>query len=499
MPRSTLVSLCLLKLIFLVNLSCTAVPTPTIDVQRPKTIDLTPCDFPKHKEPALCGKHAVYEDRASRSGRMILLNIVVLPAAAAVPRPDPVFYLTGGPGQGAARIAGVADMSLMRELRRERDIVLVDMRGTGDSPRLQCPSKIDRSKLQSFFPEIFEPATIRACREALEWVAELKFYTTSAAMDDLEEVRAALGYDKINLSGVSYGTLAALEYLRRHPQKVRAVALAGVLTPSAKMPLQFAKGGQRALERLFEDCAADPTCRKQFPDLRGKFATVLATFDQGPVKFEMAYPIKQAAQTVSLSRGVFTDRLRAMLTSHEYARMLPLVIDHAAAGNWATFARIALTTATPSAFGVTTGVYYSVTCSESVPAIRDEDIVRENQPTFLGDYRTRRHQQACAHWHRGEVPANFYEPVKSDLPVLMLSGDIDPATPPEIATAALSTLPNGRQVVLRNTPHSYTSQCARDVIAEFIGKGSSRELTVACAERLRRPLFLTELPARYNR
>jgi pimeloyl-ACP methyl ester carboxylesterase len=384
-------------------------------------------------------------------------------------------------------------------LRRGRDLVFVDLRGTGESNRLSCTSTADRSNVQNYFAEIFEPATIRACRAALGKRADLRLYTTAMAVDDLEEVRLALGYDKINLYGVSYGTLAALQYLRRYPQPLRSIVLAGVLTPAAKLPLHFAKAGHRALERLFDDCGADESCRAAYPNLRSDFARVLAAFDNGPVNFELAHPVTKDSQTVSLSRGVFTERLRAMLHSHESARLIPLLIDHAARGNWTPFGKIAVTSTTAAAFDIASGVYYSVSCSESVPTISEEDIARENTPTFLGDYRTRRHQQACALWQRGDVPADFHEPVKSEKPILILSGDVDPATPREVAEDALSSLPNGRQIVLRNMPHSYSSECARSMIVEFISKGSARDIAAGCAARFRRPPFLTELPARYNR
>jgi pimeloyl-ACP methyl ester carboxylesterase len=307
-----------------------------------------------------------------------------------------------------------------------------------------------------------------------------------------------LGYGKINLYAVSYGTQAALQYLRHYSTRVRSAVLAGVTTPAAKLPLHFAKGAQQSMDRLIDDCAADETCAGQFPNLKGNFASVLAAFDQGPVTFELDHPVIKTAQRVSLSRGAFGERLRLLLYDHSTARLIPLLIHQAATGNWTAFAKIAFA---PGAVGsgFALGMYLSVTCSESVPLISEHEIVRETQATFLGEYRTRRHQQACRGWPQGEVSPEYYQPAKSEVPVLILSGEIDPATPPEYGAAASQFLSNSRQIVLRRTPHNYQSDCATHLAAEFIARGSAKDVNTSCADHIRRPRFLTELPERYYR
>jgi pimeloyl-ACP methyl ester carboxylesterase len=314
-------------------------------------------------------------------------------------------------------------------------------------------------------------------------------------MDDFEEVRAALGYGKINLYAVSYGTQAALQYLRLYSTRVRSAVLAGVTTPAAKLPLHFAKGAQQSMDRLIDDCAADATCADQFPNLKSNFASVLAAFDKGPVTFELDHPM---FKTVSLSRGAFGERLRLLLYDHSTARLIPLLIRQAASGDWTAFAKISLA---PSAVGsgVALGMYLSFTCSESVPLISEHDIVQETQGTFLGEYRTRRHQQACRGWPQGKISPEYYQPAKSEVPVLMLSGEIDPATPLEYGEAASRFLWNSRQIILRRTPHDYQSDCVTQLAAEFFAKGSAKDLNASCADHIRRPRFLTELPKHYDR
>jgi pimeloyl-ACP methyl ester carboxylesterase len=252
------------------------------------------------------------------------------------------------------------------------------------------------------------------------------------------------------------------------------------------------------MDRLIEDCAADETCARRFPNLKGNFASVLAAFDKGSVTFELDHPAIKTAQQVNLSRGAFGERLRLMLYNHNTARLIPLLIHQAAAGDWTAFAKIALARDAVGS-GVALGMYLSVTCSESVPLITEHDIVRETQTTFLGEYRTRRHQQACRGWRQGEISPEYYQPAKSEVPVLMLSGEIDPATPPEYGETASRFLLNSRQIVLRRTPHDYQSDCATQLAVEFIHKGSAKDLNTSCADHIRRPRFLTELPERYNR
>ena len=464
-----------------------------------RRIDLEPCGFATYDTKVLCGTFDVFEDRAAQAGRKIPLSIVVLPALDSKPAPDPVFFLSGGPGQGAAKIASAGEDSLMSHLRRQRDLVFIDQRGTGNSHPLNCNLFSEHAVAQSYFDELFPPEKVRSCHAALAPSADLKLYTTSIAMADLDEVRAALGYDKINLYGISYGTLAALQYLRQSSKRVRALALAGVATPAAKLPLHFAKGAQAALDKLIRDCAEEEGCHAAFPNLQADIAKVLAKLDNGPATFVIPNPKSREGQSVKMSRGVFTEQLKNMLYNLPSASLVPLLIHRAARGDWTTFGRVVAGTSINALHAPAMGTYLAVTCSESVPFINENEIARETGGTFMGDYRIRVHRQACREWPRGEIPAVYFEPVNSPVPVLMLSGELDGATPAQLGTDASRSLSNSRQILLRNTAHGYASDCVKGIIAQFIAKGSAQELDVACADKLRRPPFARELPARYIR
>jgi len=453
---------------------------------------LTTCSIPQSTTDARCGTYPVFEDRAARSGRVIPLRILVLPAETESPAPDPIFVLAGGPGRGAASGVTRDVVDFFRPMRARRDVVFVDQRGTGESHRLQCRIVPEGSAAQSAFRDLLPADRIRACREALEPIAELRLYTTPIAMDDLDEVRAALGYRSINLYGTSYGSLAALQYLRQHPARARSLTLAGVATPAQKLPPHFAAGAQAALDHVIADCAADAACHHAFPDLAKDVATVFARFDAGSVAFDLPRAAGRDAERVSMSRLVFAERLRLMLYDLRSARRVPLVVHRAARGDWVPFARATSPTLSGAGADFAMGLYLTITCSESVAAISEDDIVRGSLGSFVGEDRTRVHVRACQEWPRGRVPPEYRAPVASRVPVLMLSGLLDPATPPHWGAEATRTLPNSRQILIRNAAHWYFNDCLRDLAADFVARGSVRDLDTRCVEALRRPPFLTQ-------
>ena len=468
-----------------------AAAAPSAGAAPSPRLTLAPCRVPRSDIEARCGVLEVYEDRGARAGRTIPINVLVLPALNDSPARDPIFVLAGGPGLGAATVVDGPAAEFFRGMRAHRDVVFVDQRGTGGSHRLSCRMVVGTGA-QALFGDLLPPERIRACREAVEKIADPRLYTTSIAMDDVDDVRAVLGYPAINLYGISYGSLAAMQYLRQHPGRVRSLALSGVATPAQKLPLQFAGGAQAALDHLLADCAADAACRGAFPDLAADVATVLAAFERGPVTFDLPGASGGVTERVTMSRPVFAERLRLMLYSLRSARRVPLVLHRAAAGDWVPFARATSPTLGGLAPTFAMGMYLSVTCSESIPVITEDDIARGARGSFVGEDRIRVHVRACQEWPRGAVPAAFYEPMVSSVPVLMLSGELDAATPAHYATTLARGLPNARQILIRHAAHDYFSDCLRDVVAEFFAKGSARELDARCVDGLRRPPFVTE-------
>lgn len=456
-------------------------------VQRGK-VQLKPCNKPAVTRDALCGKYEVFEDRVAKGGRKIALNIILLPALSAKPAPDALFYLVGGPG-GAATAS--ASATFMPRLRRQRDVVLVDQRGTGESNPLGCDLYGVKADMAAYFGA-FPVEKLRACREQLEKVANLKLYTTSIAMDDLDEVRAAFGYDRIDVYGGSYGSTAALVYLRQHPEHVRTGTIFGVSPPNAKVPLSFARGTQHALDRLFEDCAADSACRTAYPKLREEFATVLKRFDSGPVEVTAINAFTGVPQKVSLTRDAFVDAVRQLFYVPQAMAAMPLLIHLAAEGDLAPFVATGFQVIYQISGALFRGMQFSVICAENEPFITEEEIKRESAGSFYGDTRVRMTQKACAEWPQASVPASFLDQVKSSAPVLIVSGELDPVTPPWLAEAAARTLSNSRHLIVRNATHT-SYECLDNVVANFIDQGATQGLDVSCVEQIKRLPF-TMLP-----
>lgn len=473
--------------------SNTRLPTKAMAQSAGVSSLLKPCHVPNFEDEVRCAKYEVYEDRSSRTGRRVSLNIVVVPALSPTPASDPVFWLHGGPGAAATQTApAAAQGGFLGKLRENRDLVFVDQRGTGQSNPLVCDIGDDPTNLQQFVGPLFPADKVRQCREKLEQTSNLALYTTPIAMDDLDEVRAALGYDKINLVAASYGTIAALVYMRQHSDHLRSVFLLGVANTNIRQPLPFAAGAQQAMELLFRDCAADKACRDSFPNLKMEFAAVLARFDRGPVTAKLLNLTTRQEQEVSIARGNFVERIRLLLYTTTFARFIPLIIHQAFAGNYLPFETLAVRYNPGSILA--RGMYMTVTCSESVPFINRQDIVNQTRGTFVGDYRVRVHIAACKEWPVGSVPRSYIDPVKSDIPVLMISGELDASTPPWLGKEALKTLPNGRQVSIRYYGHQVDSPCIWHVLEDFVSRGSAKDVDTNCTREIRRPPFATELP-----
>jgi pimeloyl-ACP methyl ester carboxylesterase len=436
---------------------------------------LAPCKLPEIQDPGdvYCGTYEVYENRATRTGRKIGLKIVLLPALEAEPAPDPLFFLEGGPG-GAA----TADAELFAHdpLRRRRDIVLVDTRGTGGSNPLGCPIWGDGTRLDHIFPL----DAVTACRDELMKRADLTQYTTPAAMDDLEEVRRHLGYGKINLYGASYGTFAAQIFVARHPASVRSIVLAAVAKPGEPSPLYHARSAQKALELLARDCDAEAACHTAFPNFLAEVKQVLGRLAEAPAKVEIKSPKSGETVTVELTRSAAADTLRWALYSPGPASQLPLRIHGAAQGDLSELARIATTIRANLQQGLALGTLFSITCSEDLPFIDPRQIPAATRGSFYGDDRVREQLAVCGVWPHAPQPKDWGKPVRSELPVLLLSGERDPVTPPADAALVARGFPNGLLVLIPHGAHSDDESCEVPLIAAFVERGSAQGLDVAC-------------------
>ncbi len=439
---------------------------------------------------AQCGTVTVFENRDTQTGRTIDLNVAVLAATGSsnIVQPDPLFLLAGGPGQAAVEVyPNVA--YLFEEVNRTRDIVLVDQRGTGDSNGFVCDNLTDDS-LPDDLPDEAAVGLLDECREILTAQADLTQYTTDRFIEDLEEVRVALGYDTINLYGASYGSRAALAYMRRHPEVIRSAVLDAVAGPDLVLFRDMPRDGQRALDLLFDRCAADEACHAAFPNVRTEYKDLLARLEE-PQPISVAHPLTNEPLAFQMTRDRLSQYVFNILYSAELQSLLPLLIHHAhETGDFTPLVIQALTVGQSA--GVYPGLLYAVTCSEDAPLIDPEDAAAAQADTSFGSFAAN-FEAICATWPRAEVAADLRQPLQSDIPTLLLSGGADPVTPPAYAETVAATLPNSRHLVVPGYGHGVIAVgCMPRVVAQFIRDGSADALDTACLDELEPPPFFVD-------
>ena len=451
---------------------------------------LKPCRVDGIDEELFCGKLTVFENRETRTGRTIDLNVVVLPALDQKNKAEPLFDLAGGPGASSVDAAGFYARE-GKEYRRRHDVVCVDQRGTGQSNRLAIPQE---KTAQHYLREMYPVDYVQKMRHELEKRADLTKYTTSIAMDDLDDVRAWLGYDRINLIGGSYGTRAVLVYMRRHPEHVRSAILLAVAPTDLKMPLHHSESAARAMDLLLGECERDARCNAAFPQIRDDWKKVLEQLEKQPARVEYSPPGKSAPTTVEIQRGVFAEKIRTCMYRRDQAARIPMIVHHAANGDFVPFLQQAIAPSIPDF--VADGMYLSVTCAEDVPFIDQEEATKLTEGNPFGNYRVFQQTRACGMWPRGEIPADFLEPVHSNAPVLIFSGNMDPVTPPKYGEQVARHLPNSRHVVIPEAGHGADGLtdpgCFDRIAIEFLDKGDTKNLDVSCVERMAPPPFVTK-------
>jgi pimeloyl-ACP methyl ester carboxylesterase len=444
--------------------------------RRPWQGKLKLCALPEVPGKAYCGTYEVFENREARSGRKIPLKIVLLPATGASPAPDPVFFLEGGPGVGAASLDAP---ELARDpARKRRDIVLVDTRGTGGSAPLNCRIWGDGTRLDHIFPL----DAVIACRDRLAKHADLTQYTTPAAMDDLDEVRRYLGYGKINLSGASYGTFAAQIFLSRHPEAVRAAVLSSVVKPGEPAPLNHARNAQNALDLLARDCAAEPACHAAFPHFQEELATALDRLAKQPVRVKVKSPGTGKRVEVELTRSAAADALRWALYSPGPASQVPMRVHQAAQGDYRVLAGNAVQVRAQLQSLLSLGLLFSVSCAEDLSLLDPREIPAATRGTFYGDDRVRDQLAVCGVWPHAPLPAGWGQLVHSDVPVLLFSGERDPVTPPADADLVAQGFPQGKLVRIPHGTHAGAGSCEERLIADFLDRGSVQGLDLSCIQ-----------------
>lgn len=450
----------------------------------------TPCRLHGVAHEARCGSITRALDPAREQGPTIELHFAVLPALARQPAPDPVFFIAGGPGQSAIDLAGPVGRMLGR-LGRTRDIVLVDQRGTGRSAPLRCDDDAPGTSVREQLEAPLQVQRLRQCLarlQALPW-GDLRHYGTGVAMADLDAVRQALGAERINLVAASYGTRAALEYLRRYPQQLRRVVLDGVVPPDMALPEAAARDAQAAFDALLLACAQDASCQRRHPQLPQRWRSLLATL---PRQVQIAHPLTGHTESVWLSADALAQLVRSALYAPSTAAALPAAIDAAARSRFEPLVALAGALSPASSRGtIAQGMHFSVVCSEDLPregALRNG---RGEGALGLGAGLAALYREVCAFWPRGEVPAGFGDVAATRAPVLLLSGGIDPATPPRHGERVARALgERARHGVVPQAGHGLLAlPCIGDAVVRFVeaaGDAQALDVDAGCARDMPR-------------
>jgi pimeloyl-ACP methyl ester carboxylesterase len=464
-------------LALMVLTGCQHTPQSALDQLHPCKIDEGPTE-------AFCGMYNVFEDRSAKSGRQIALKIVVAPALKRDPQPDPLFILEGGPGAGAATLANYV-LPMFHRFQMDRDIVLIDQRGTGESNPLNCEPE-DREEEDFSKIDDYPMERLRTCLAGLK--ADARFYTTAIAMDDIDDVRQFLHYDAINLWGGSYGTRAALVYLKRHEGSVRSVILDGVAPPDMRLPLYMPRDGQRSLDLMIDDCAKDAACSKRFPKLRESVTALFAHVAAKP-HITFTHPRTGKSAQITVSQRLVATIIYSALYDPAITALLPQLITDAAQGNYQGLLALGFSHDMPKG-AMSEGMFLSVVCAEDVPRIQPGEIAREAQGRFLGTSFFDTRMKPCEFWPRGTVTEDFYQPVASSKPVLILSGEDDPITPPSWGDHVAQSLPNSKHFVVPGAGHGSTPRgCVPKLIGQFLDQASATNLDPACLQTQHRPPF----------
>ena len=399
---------------------------------------------------AWCGRVTVAEDPRRPHGPSVSLRVAVLPATShrAV---GALFYLEGGPG-GAASRSAVRVNGFFAEVERDRDVVMVDQRGTGGSTG-----------------------------------GNVRLYTSGVAADDLEAVRRVLGYGKIDLFGSSYGATLAQVYLRRHPGSVRSIVLSsGSLTTVPLYDLS-ARNAERALDADLARCAASPACRRAFPDTRRQLAEILAR------------PARRVATPLGsiLLRPDDVAWIVSWLTeTPSGASTVPFAVDAAARGDYLQLAEVY---ASDLGKGrdplLRLPMFWEIVCSEPWAGFDPAATARLGAGSYLlraAVDRARRFREECRTVPKGRIAAKDFDASPTDAPVLMLSGSADPLDPPANLRGWQHVFRNGKLVVVAGGAHgTMDSQCVQAIVARFVERASGRGLDTSCVRRILPPPFMT--------
>lgn len=451
------------------------------------SLSIEDCHVKGIKSFVRCGKLTVPENYQKPSDKQIELNFVVLPAIDLNEDHMPMMFLAGGPGQAAADLAtGIAP--LFTEVRKTRDIILIDQRGTGKSATLECPD-VEIPDPYSSLTEDLDLENVKQCLSELKY--DLSQFGSENAIRDFEQVRIALGHQQVNLYGGSYGTRAALVYMRMYESSIRSVVLDSV--GPIEVPIGvFGQSAARAFDIVLDNCKNDEICHKAYPNLRDEFEQVVARLEKAPFNVDITHPRLGTKTQLLMSKGKFTGQIRMMLYSPRMHRMIPLIIHQTYLENYAPIT--GFIAANAEGAGIHEAVLFNIVCNEDYPRITEQQWAADAKNTLDGEFSQLAFTSVCPLWPKYEVSKDFYQPVTANIPTLILSGNMDPVTPPSNGDYSDKSLPNSRHIVDANSAHIVNAnKCTSTMIREFFDNKDPQAVDITCLEDNPKPSFVPSL------
>lgn len=447
------------------------------------------CLLPGLQDSVYEGFVEVFENRSANSGKKIKLYVIIIPSINRTIQP-PLLYVDGGPGLSSAE--SVYYYSPRANIyRQDRDIVLIDTRGTGKSNPLHCSSVQVKTSLQERFQEIYPADSVSECYRILSKENDLTQYNTTNAVNDFEEVREKLGYKKFSLFGLSYGGRLALHYMRLYPQSISSVVLWSPAPTYTRMPLYYARFAQNTLDLIWDDCKNDSTCNQYYPNIKREFAALMKRWKQKSISYNYTDSTGRTQQ-LSIPWDAFQTKIRSLMYSPLGIRSIPFLVHEAWKGNLTPYIKIYANQKAED-YSFAEGLYLCITCTEDVPFIRSSEIKSLTKNTFVGTYRIDQHLQACANWTRGNTGSDFLQPVVSTIPTLILSGSFDPVTPTSWAKEIADKLLNSKLVIFPYMAHVFdglsNESCFDTMVVDFLNNKDAGTLKTDCVNEMLPPAY----------
>ena len=450
-------------------------------------LTLENCHLGEIRSQVQCGKLEVPENYQQPDGDKIAVNFAVLPAIDDSEYKAPLMFLAGGPGQAAVELATGLNR-VFRDVRKTRDIILVDQRGTGKSSPLSCEFEaVDN--VYSALPDALTPQEVKDC--VAQFKGDVTQYNSENAIRDFDAIRAALGHEKLNIYGGSYGTRAGLVFMRMFPESLESVVLDSV--GPIEVPIgMFGQSGARSFNLLIDNCKNSESCHKAFPNLADEFQAVKVRLAKEPASIDILHPRLGTPTKLVIDETKFTGNLRFQLYGMEGRSMVPLVIHQAFLGNYQPL--VGLMARTEGEQLVYTGLLFNIVCNEDMPRLSVADKAADANNNFDGKDSQLAWDMVCPFFPKYRPSEGFYQSVTADIPTLILSGNLDPVTPPSNGEYSAKTLPNSHHIIVENASHTVAmSTCASDIIQEFLTSKTPKKLDESCLKDIPQETFMTSV------